>query len=94
MLIAAVSKLGSATPPMHLRSHPETALLADTPSPVASREYKHREDLLDAALCAWTAALWATAHLDRVQILGADSAPDEHGRRATIVAPARAEQRR
>ena len=36
--------------------------------------YKHREDLIDACLAAWTAALWVTAGPDRVHILGADDA--------------------
>jgi hypothetical protein len=63
-------------PPIDLRSHPKTRELVDTPSPVSPRVYKQREDLLDAALCAWTAALWHRAGLDRCQGLGAHSAPD------------------
>jgi predicted RNase H-like nuclease len=81
---------GLQDPPLQLDSHPETKRLLDEPSPHADREYKHREDLIDAVLCAWTAALWHR-HPDRCQVLGpgpAHSAP-----RATIIAPARKSQR-
>lgn len=80
-------------PPINLASHPATRALLD-PSPLGSAEYKHREDLLDASICAWTAALWATGGRERCQVLGEDSDPDERGRRAVIIAPAREEQRR
>ena len=61
--------------------------------------HKHREDLLDGALCAWTAAFWERHGDQRVQILGGDpglpSDPlDEAGRRPVVVAPARPSQRR
>jgi predicted RNase H-like nuclease len=57
-LVARVlRRLTTANPPLDLRSHPVTARLADEPSPLADSDYKHREDLIDAALCAWTAAL-------------------------------------
>jgi predicted RNase H-like nuclease len=32
--------------------------------------YKHREDLIDACLAAWTAALWIERGADRCQVLG------------------------
>lgn len=83
-----------AAVPLDLRSHPVTRDLLETPSPLSDAAYKHREDLIDATICAWTAALWARHHLERCQVLGADSEPDEAGRLATIVAPARPEQRR
>jgi predicted RNase H-like nuclease len=92
-LIRRMARLRTAAVPMDLASHPVTAQLLTTPSPLAGREYKHREDLIDAALAAWTAALWATTP-DRIQVLGATAEPDAEARRPTIVAPAKAEQRR
>lgn len=93
-LIERMTRLAAADPPLDLRSHPVTAALVDERSPLADRPYKHREDLLDAALCAWTAALWAHHGLERCQVLGLGAAPDADGRPSTIVAPARPEQRR
>jgi predicted RNase H-like nuclease len=57
---------------------------------VLDREYKHREDLIDAAICAWTGLLWLRHGLDRCQVLG--DVGDPSG--ATIIAPARSSQRR
>nr|WP_276147111.1 DUF429 domain-containing protein [Streptomyces sporangiiformans] len=66
--------------------------MLDEPSPQRAADYKHREDLIDALLCAWTAALWSRHGLARCQVLGADSlAPS--GCAPTIIAPARPEQR-
>ena len=79
-------------PPIDLRSHPATAALLDEPTPIEDRAAKHREDLLDAVLCAWTGLLWWHHGLRRCQVLGADHCPP--GRPATIIAPARPEQRR
>lgn len=93
-LIERMSRLTVADPPLDLRSHPVTAALVDAPSPLADRAYKHREDLLDAALCAWTASLWSRHGLTRCQVLGLSAEPDADGRPSTIVAPARPEQRR
>ena len=78
---------------VNLRSNPVTqSLLA--PSPLEDRAYKHHEDLIDALLAAWTAALWHRHSLSRCQLLGADDPLiDEHGMRATIIAPAHHEQR-
>jgi predicted RNase H-like nuclease len=73
-------------PPIDLRSHPATAALLDEPTPLADRPAKHREDLLDAVLCAWTGLLWWHHGLARSQVLGDDG--------ATVIAPARPEQRR
>jgi predicted RNase H-like nuclease len=67
-------------------------MLRDEPSPQGNREYKHREDLIDALLCAWTASLWLRHGFARCQVLGVSGAADEAA--ATIVAPARPEQRR
>lgn len=85
-------------PPLHLDSHPLTAGLAE-PSVLHGPTHKHREDLLDGALCAWTAAFWDRHGDGRVQVLGGDpclpSDPlDEAGRSPAIVAPARPSQRR
>ncbi|WP_251858257.1 DUF429 domain-containing protein [Herbiconiux sp. L3-i23] len=92
-LIQRVATLRDADPPVDLMSHPVTAALVSEPSPLSDRVYKHREDLLDAVLCAWTASIWHRHGEARTLILGRDSEPDESGRRATIVAPARAEHR-
>ena len=57
-LLGRIADLRSADPPLDLRSHPVTAKLLDEPSPIGDRAYKHREDLIDACLAAWTGALW------------------------------------
>ena len=85
-------------PPLLLDSHPLTAGLAD-PSGLHGPTHKHREDLLDGALCAWTAAFWDRHGDQRVQILGAEPGLpadplDEAGRTPVVVAPARPSQRR
>jgi predicted RNase H-like nuclease len=76
-------------PPIDLRSHAVTAQLLDEPTPLADRAAKHREDLLDALLCAWTGLLWWHHGLTRCQVLGGDEDPP-----ATVIAPCRPEQRR
>lgn len=95
-LIRRMIGLATATPPLDLRSHEITAHLVDEPSPLGSTAYKHREDLLDAALCAWTAALWHVHGASRTQCLGtadpANAQADARGRIAAIVAPARLTQ--
>ncbi len=93
-LVWRLVALKDASVPLDLMSNWRTADLANSPSPLNDRDYKHREDLLDAVLCAWTAALWDKHDLERCQVLGSDGEPDEQGRRATIIAPARPEQRR
>jgi predicted RNase H-like nuclease len=92
-LLRRMSRLTDASPALDLRSHPVTATLVDHASPFNDSAYKHREDLLDAALCAWTAALWAQFGLDRCQVLGESDTPDSAGRTPVIIAPARPEQR-
>lgn len=92
-LLRRMARLTKAVPPLDLASHAVTAELLDSPSPLVDAPYKHREDLLDAALCAWTAALWARFGEERCQVLGATDAADEEGRVPTIIAPARTEQR-
>jgi predicted RNase H-like nuclease len=61
-------------------------------SPLDDRDYRHRVDLVDALICAWTAALWHRHGLARRQIIGAPPAPD-NGRTVVIIAPAHHEQR-
>ena len=90
-LIQRVAALAHADPPLDLGSHETTRRLLEEASPLDNASYKHREDLLDAALCAWTAALWHRSGFKRCQVLGA-----AHGvvrPAATIIAPARPEQR-
>ena len=92
-LVARVARLASADPPMDLTSHPVTATLVAEPSPLVDRAYKHREDLLDAALAAWTAALWVRHGTGACQVLGEPRGEDGRAA-ATIVVAARPEQRR
>jgi predicted RNase H-like nuclease len=84
-------------PPLDLDSHPLTRALAD-PSVLHGPTHKHREDLLDGVLCAWTAAFWERHGDRRVQVLGGEpSLPsdpvDAAGRRPVVIAPARETQR-
>ena len=79
-----------ATPARLPSDYPATVA---EPSPLNNTAYKHREDLIDALLCAWTAALWSRRGTDRCQILG----PPGSGTpelAPTIIAPARPKQRR
>ncbi|WP_166870834.1 DUF429 domain-containing protein [Salinibacterium sp. ZJ450] len=92
-LLRRMSRLTDEQPPLDLRSHPTTAELLNEPSPLLDIPYKHREDLLDAALCAWTAAMWAQFGTERCQVLGLHDLPDGQGRIPVIIAPARPEQR-
>ncbi|MGP3999761.1 DUF429 domain-containing protein [Streptomyces sp. 8N706] len=92
-LIARMAGLATVDPPLVLSSHPVSRRLIDEPTPQRAADYKHREDLIDALLCAWTAALWSRYGFARCQVLGADS-PAPAGRAPTIIAPARPEQRR
>jgi predicted RNase H-like nuclease len=95
VLIARIAGLRNAPSSLDLRADPLTAQLIDEPSPLADRAYKHREDLIDACLAAWTASLWVHRDMDRCQVLGAsDLLVDDADRRATIIAPARPAQRR
>jgi predicted RNase H-like nuclease len=92
-LISRLNQLTAADPPLLLESCPVTRQLAQEPSPVDDSAYKHREDLIDALLCAWSASLWARHGLDRCQVLGLPAEPASNPI-ATIIAPARPEQRR
>jgi predicted RNase H-like nuclease len=83
-LVCRLVGLEAVDPPLRLRSHPFTGDLL-TPSPLDDRVYKHREDLIDAVTCAWTAALWHRHGLTRRQVLGL---PNPDGTpAATIIAP-------
>lgn len=94
VLIQRIADLRNASPPLDLRSHPVTAQLLDERSPLDDRAYKHREDLIDACLATWTAALWIQCGTDRCQVLGEhDVFVNDQGQRATIIAPARPLQR-
>ena len=92
-LVRRIAKLSSVNPPLDLASHPETRALVERPSPVPGTEYKHQEDLLDAALCAWTASVWVRWGKERCQVLGCDDSLLRNGLRATIIAPCKDEQR-
>ncbi|MFG2094016.1 DUF429 domain-containing protein [Streptomyces sp. NPDC048612] len=92
-LIARMAGLATADPPLLLSSHTVSRRLLDEPSPQPAADYKHREDLIDALLCAWTAALWSRHGPARCQVLGADSLLPL-GSAPTIIAPARPEQTR
>jgi predicted RNase H-like nuclease len=92
-LIRRLGQLETADPPLRLRSHPVARQLAEQPSPADDVAYKHREDLIDALLCAWTAAFWARHGLDRCQVLGLTATADGPPA-ATIIVPARPQQRR
>jgi predicted RNase H-like nuclease len=91
-LVRRLSQLAIADPPLRLATHPVTQRLIEEPSPIDDPTYKHREDLIDALLCAWTAALWARHGLARCQVLGLHGSLSS-GTAATIIAPARPEQR-
>ena len=91
-LIRRLGQLADADPPLLLQSHPVTKDLAGQPSPASDAAYKHREDLIDALLCAWTASLWVRHGFDRCQILGLPGKAVS-GPAATMIVPARPEQR-
>ena len=92
-IVRRLVSLCDADPPLDVCSHPVTAALATEPSPVAHAAAKHREDLIDAVLCAWTGLLWLRHGLERCQVLGGDDVPGPDGSVATILAPARPSQR-
>lgn len=93
-LIERLWRLHAGSPPLDLATHAATDSLVTEPTPLADAAYKHREDLLDAVLCAWTASLWHRFGTARCQVLGAADPLVVNGRRGTIIAPARPEQRR
>jgi predicted RNase H-like nuclease len=90
-LIQRLTALRAADPPLDLLSHELTHRLVKEASPINHVAYKHREDLIDAAIAAWTASLWFRYGISRCQVLGATE--DVERPAATIIAPARPEQR-
>jgi predicted RNase H-like nuclease len=92
-LIRRIARLSKCDPPVDITSHAETKRLFEEPSPARWREYKLREDLLDAVICAWTAAYWHRHGFERSQLLGVPEQPADDQLLATIIAPARPEQR-
>lgn len=68
-------------------------MLIEEASPPRPRDYKQREDLLDAVICAWTAAYWHRHGLARCQVLGVPDAVEPDSKIGAIIAPARTEQR-
>jgi predicted RNase H-like nuclease len=92
-LIRRVAALVDTEVPIDLLSHAETAALVETPSPTVAKDYNRREDLLDAAICAWTAALWHRFGEQRCQVLGVIDHTSDTRPIASIIAPARPEQR-
>lgn len=92
-LIRRIAGLAGFDPPVDLTSHPATRRLVEEPSPPRWRDYKPREDLLDAVICAWAAAYWVRHGLDRCQVLGLSEGASDPVPYATIIVPARPEQR-
>lgn len=92
-LIARFADLRDHVVPIDLFSHPVTRELVDVASPATAKAYKQREDLLDAAICAWTAALWHRTGTGRCQVLGIETDSPAARAIATIIAPARPTQR-
>jgi len=90
-LIRRITSLRLVDPPLDLRSHAASRRLLDEESPEGDRDYKRREDLIDAVLCAWTAALWWRFGELRCQALGLT--PDVDGAQPAMIAPCRPEQR-
>ena len=84
-LVRRLGSLVDADPPIDLRSNDVTAALLAERSPLEDKAYKHREDLIDAVLCAWTGLLWLAHGLTRCQVLGSDGPGMPP---ATIIAPA------
>jgi hypothetical protein len=64
-LIRRVARLAEFDPPMDIASHPETNRLLAEASPARWRDYKLREDLVDAAIYTWAANYWHRRGADR-----------------------------
>ncbi|MBJ7354352.1 MAG: DUF429 domain-containing protein [Thermoleophilaceae bacterium] len=87
-LIQRLAALRNFDPPIDLTSHPTTRSLLEIPSPDQTVEYKHREDLIDAGICAWTAAYWRRHGKPRCRVFGANSREmRKDGHLATIISP-------
>ena len=79
--------------PIDLRSHPRSAERVDVTRPASATQYKRRDDLLDAAIRAWTAAFRHRYGLERSQVLGTPHGPPAQHAIASTIAPASPEQR-
>jgi predicted RNase H-like nuclease len=87
-LIRRIAALHDFDPPIDLMSHPTTRTLVESPSPDKSADYKHREDLIDAAICAWSAAYWHRYGRSQCAVFGSTSDEDRlENHLATILAP-------
>src|SRR5258708_27288633 len=91
-LVRRLGQISAAAPPLLPSSHRRTQQLATEPSPADDTAYRHREDLIDAVVCAWTAALWSRHGPARCQGLGLPHPPARPSA-ATIIAPDRPERR-
>lgn len=88
-LVRRLLALRDADPPVDLISHATTRSLVEEPSPLVDREYKHREDLIDAVICAWTASFWRRHSRSRCHVLGTPTGEIGEGVTATIICPMR-----
>ncbi len=88
LLLRQFSELKIGNAKIDFNSHQTTRELLNYSdfSTLSAKEYKHREDLIDAIICAWTGLLWMNFGFDRCQVLG--------DAEATIIAPARPSPRR
>lgn len=87
-IVQALEGLSEATPPLQLASNDLTDHLRNAPKLGEAAEYKKQEDLLDAVICAWTAAYWHAHGTSKCTVLGAgDQHSQSPGRAATIIAP-------
>jgi len=85
-IVERLERLALGDPPLDLRSHPATDALRVTPEAGKAQAYKKSEDLLDAVLGAWTAALWHR-HPEECTVVGPASRPTSGKLVATIIAP-------
>ena len=89
-IIERLEGLATEDPPLDLLSHPATDALRTAPVAGKAQAYKKAEDLLDAVLCAWTAALWHR-HPEECAVLGPSSRPADGEPAATVIAPVSAD---
>jgi predicted RNase H-like nuclease len=84
-IVGRLVALKGADPPLDIDSHAATGKLRATPVAGKASAYKQAEDLLDAVICAWTAALWWRHGYDKCAVLGSAGAGADPT--STIVAP-------
>lgn len=92
-LVERITRLEHADPPLQLGTHEVTRELVAEPAPLVEAQHKHREDLIDAVLAAWTAGVWSRHGTGRCVVLGSADVPDSKGRIPTLIAIAREDQR-